>query len=57
MVLNDSMSAILGRRRKIRRRSMAGRTAFVARIVVVACEQWQSGGGRVSALEVVRVRE
>src|ERR1700751_3105585 len=57
MMVNDSPPAILGRRWSIRYRSMALRTAFVARIVVVACEQRQSGVGCVSALEVVRERE
>src|ERR1700751_2010955 len=54
MMVNDSFSAILGCDRNIRHRPMAGRTAFVARIVVVAREQWESGVSCVSVRDVVR---
>jgi hypothetical protein len=57
MVMNDSLPAVLGRRRTLRHRSMAGRTAFVARVVVVARKQRETGVGRASALDIGRRRE
>jgi hypothetical protein len=57
MVMNDSLTPILGRRRNGRNRPMAGRTAFVSRIVVVARKQRESGAGYVSAVDIVRGRE
>jgi hypothetical protein len=54
MVMNEPLPAIFGRRGNVRHRSMAGRTAFVARIVVVARKQWEGGIGGVSAADIVR---